>query len=136
MKEIRFVLDGPVGHDSGRFVEVENENGESINIGEWRQDGNYWYLAIPYCADRLVDKEICRMNEQIAALTAENKRLRERLRAAEDVVSHLVIWGAAPIGALAALVEKAMTLRMRDKETLCIPSAVKEALQGGEVKDE
>ncbi|MBU2249898.1 MAG: hypothetical protein KKD77_24345 [Gammaproteobacteria bacterium] len=74
-------------------------------------------------------------NEQIAEMDVENDRLRKRLSVAEDVVSHLVIWGAAPTDALAALVEKAMTLRMRDKETLCIPSAVKEALWGGEVED-
>ena len=70
--------------------------------------------------------------QRLDALTAENKWLGERLSVAEDVVSHLVIWGAAPTDALVALVEKAMTLRMRDKETLCIPSAVKKALRGEE----
>jgi hypothetical protein len=42
------VLDGPPGPVSGRFVEVENESGESIRIGEWveRPDG-YWVLRIP-----------------------------------------------------------------------------------------
>ena len=39
------VFDGPPSHESGRFVEVENSEGMSINFGEWvhRPDG-YWAL--------------------------------------------------------------------------------------------
>lgn len=29
------VFDGPPGHESGRFVEVENERGKSVHAGEW-----------------------------------------------------------------------------------------------------
>ena len=48
--EIMFVdigLDGPPGPESGRFVEVENQRGRSVNVGEWvqRPDG-YWALRI------------------------------------------------------------------------------------------
>lgn len=44
---IDIVFDGPPGHDAGRFVEVENEKGESIVAGEWinRGDG-MWALRI------------------------------------------------------------------------------------------
>lgn len=28
------------------FVEVENAAGESINVGEWREDGDYWLLEV------------------------------------------------------------------------------------------
>ena len=47
MAEIRIVFDGPPGPEAGRFVEVENEHGQSINVGEWRQraDG-LWELVI------------------------------------------------------------------------------------------
>lgn len=47
MAEIRIVFDGPPGLEAGRFVEVENEHGQSINVGEWRQraDG-LWELVI------------------------------------------------------------------------------------------
>lgn len=40
---IMVVFDGPPGHESGRFVEVEDEQGHGINIGEWekREDGYY-----------------------------------------------------------------------------------------------
>ena len=41
------VFDGPPGHLSGRFVEVEDEQGASMNIGEWIQDGDLWRLRIP-----------------------------------------------------------------------------------------
>ena len=47
MNYIDVVFDGPPGHESGRFVEVENSEGISIRIGEWiqRPDG-YWVLRI------------------------------------------------------------------------------------------
>lgn len=45
---IDIVFDGPPSHESGRFVEVENERGQSIKFGGWvhRLDG-YWALRIP-----------------------------------------------------------------------------------------
>lgn len=46
---IDIVFDGPPGATSGRFVEVENERGESINVGSWVQRGEdkgYWVLRI------------------------------------------------------------------------------------------
>ena len=44
---INIIFDGPPSHESGRFVEVETDSGESINVGEWieRKDG-YWALRI------------------------------------------------------------------------------------------
>jgi hypothetical protein len=47
MTLIDVVFDGPPGPEAGRFVEVENEYGESINVGEWvyREDG-YWVLRL------------------------------------------------------------------------------------------
>lgn len=45
---IDIVFDGPPAPESGRFIEVENEAGASIKVGEWieRPDG-YWALRIP-----------------------------------------------------------------------------------------
>ena len=42
------VFDGPPGHVAGRFVEVENSDGQSVRVGEWvqRPDG-YWVLRMP-----------------------------------------------------------------------------------------
>lgn len=44
---INVVFDGPPSHESGRFVEVETDDGRSINAGEWseRPDG-LWSLRI------------------------------------------------------------------------------------------
>jgi len=48
MKYIDIVFDGPPGPESGRFVEVEDGNGHSINAGEWLEslDGMHT-LRIP-----------------------------------------------------------------------------------------
>lgn len=46
-RPINVVFDGPPSHASGRFVEVETDDGRSINAGEWRQrDDGLWSLRI------------------------------------------------------------------------------------------
>ena len=47
VKAIDIVFDGPPSHESGRFVEVENMVGASINVGTWidRGDG-LWALRV------------------------------------------------------------------------------------------
>jgi hypothetical protein len=47
MSHIDVVFDGPPDHQMPRFIEVENEQGQSIKIGDWlqRPDG-YWVLRI------------------------------------------------------------------------------------------
>ena len=48
MSYIDIVFDGPPGPVTGRFVEVENERGASIRVGEWvERDDGYWALRIP-----------------------------------------------------------------------------------------
>jgi hypothetical protein len=44
---INIIFDGPPGADAGRFVDVETDDGKSINAGEWREcpDG-LWALRI------------------------------------------------------------------------------------------
>jgi hypothetical protein len=44
---IDIVFDGPPSHESGRFVEVEDATGASINLGEWVDCGDLWRLRIP-----------------------------------------------------------------------------------------
>lgn len=54
---IDIVFDGPPSHESGRFVEVEDQKGYSIARGEWVQrDDGYWVLRLPDPAevDRLM----------------------------------------------------------------------------------
>lgn len=45
---IDVVFDGPPGHESGRFVEVEDADGRSLSFGQWidRGDGT-WALRFP-----------------------------------------------------------------------------------------
>jgi len=66
---------------------------------------------------------------------AEVARLTARLKAADEVVSYLVLWGAAPTDELARLVTVRMEQRVRDKQTLCAPSAVRAAIAGSETND-
>ena len=66
---IRIAFDGPPSHESGRFVEVETEHGNSISFGEWVEGENgLWYLQFPNHA-----------NEH-AALKRENEELKAELR--------------------------------------------------------
>ncbi len=48
MTTIDVVFDGPPGPVSGRFIEVEDESGAGLKIGDWieREDG-YWVLRLP-----------------------------------------------------------------------------------------
>ena len=44
---VDIVFDGPPGPEAGRFVEVENDKGQGINFGDWRQrDDGYWVLRV------------------------------------------------------------------------------------------
>lgn len=45
---IDIVFEGPPSTPGPRFVEVEDSTGKSVNVGEWvqRPDG-YWVLRIP-----------------------------------------------------------------------------------------
>lgn len=47
------VFDGPPGPDGGRFVEVEDDTGKSVNWGEWvKRDDGYWALRLKKEATR------------------------------------------------------------------------------------
>jgi hypothetical protein len=48
LQAINVIFDGPPAPEAGRFVEVEDDAGRSLRIGEWlqRPDG-LWALRIP-----------------------------------------------------------------------------------------
>ena len=54
--KINIIFDAPPGPTSGRFIDVENDEGESINIGQWlqRPDG-LWSLSITAVHENKVD---------------------------------------------------------------------------------
>ena len=44
---INIIFDGPPDHESGRFVEVETDDGRSVRVGEWiERDYGLWALRI------------------------------------------------------------------------------------------
>lgn len=57
---INIIFDAPPSHDSGRFVEVETDDGKSIRVGEWIEKDGYWALRItelPKAIDTEMDSE-------------------------------------------------------------------------------
>ena len=71
---IRIAFDGPPSHESGRFVEVETEHGNSISFGEWVEGENgLWYLQFPNHANELA-------------------ALRRRARAYKDYAARYAPW--------------------------------------------
>ncbi len=101
---IDIVFDGPPSHESGRFVEVENEQGKSIRFGEWveRKDG-YWALRI-----ESIDALKARNAELVTALTeiAEYVAINEMTIAPQLPVAPLEMKKIA-LAALAIEKEKA-----------------------------
>lgn len=56
---INIIFDGPPSHESGRFVEVETDDGKSIKIGEWIQKRvGYWALRITELPDLPPNKKL------------------------------------------------------------------------------
>lgn len=47
-EELRLVCDAPPGRDMPTLVEIEDQNGRAIDIGQWRaRPDGYWELVIP-----------------------------------------------------------------------------------------
>lgn len=46
MKELRIVCSNPPSNEHGEFIEIEDENGKSVSVGEWsrREDGLWEYI--------------------------------------------------------------------------------------------
>jgi hypothetical protein len=49
VESILIIFDRPPGPEAPRFIEVENERGESVSVGEWIElpDRGYWALKLP-----------------------------------------------------------------------------------------
>jgi hypothetical protein len=47
-QELRMVFDAPPGRDMPTLVEIEDQTGRAIDIGQWRaRPDGYWELVIP-----------------------------------------------------------------------------------------
>lgn len=52
MNSLNIIFDGAPGATSGRFVEVEDETGKSVNVGTWSERENgMWALTIKQAPD-------------------------------------------------------------------------------------
>ena len=60
-KAINIIFDGPPSHESGRFVEVETDDGYSINAGEWipRDDGLWSLRIVPLPEEKDNTTKLC-----------------------------------------------------------------------------
>ena len=83
VEDVDIVFDGPPSHESGRFVEVENSEGKSINFGEWvqRADG-YWVLRFKAA---LSSSAPC-------SCAAELERVREAVNRKDDLLARCRAW--------------------------------------------
>ena len=88
-RPIEIVFDGPPGPQPGRFVEVEDGNGNSISIGQWfeRPDGN-WGLRIGW------PSELDTLRSQVETLRAENERLRGLVKWLREGYREMSRWSA------------------------------------------
>jgi len=103
MSKIDIVFDGPPSHESGRFVETEDENRASISIGDWvERDDGYWVLRI----------EDPRENEQLRAKVTLESRGIEDMRHSID-----------------AALAKAEEIRVKQSVLTKIVEALEEELQ-------
>lgn len=51
---VDIVFDGPPGPEAGRFIDVEDDRGHSVDVGVWVQLGaDRWALRLPVSADEL-----------------------------------------------------------------------------------
>lgn len=85
---IQVIFDGPPSAESGRFVEVTNDDGEGINAGDWIDLGEgYWSLriALNHDASELVEA-LKRARIELAQYVGEDSR------AAKDIDSALANW--------------------------------------------
>lgn len=81
-KHVDIVFDGPPGHESGRFVEVEDDTGRSICFARWvERDDGYWALRITPHANDLPHIHV--------AGTTDGKDIDECARCGQDLRSSI-----------------------------------------------
>lgn len=94
-KAINFVCDGPPSHESGRFIEVEDDNGCGMKVGEWvkhRSVDGWWSLRVelptPSAEAERIAGEMLAANEVLGGKTLTGKE--------EPTIyaSDLVTWAA------------------------------------------
>src|SRR5690349_19652058 len=90
MASIDIIFDGPPGHEGGRFVEVEDDRGYSIKVGEWIEEpgGRHerWALRLP--DHRELEAEVKTANANIQALTDDLAKYKALLKERDEQLEH------------------------------------------------
>lgn len=80
--QIHILFSGPPGQKACHFIEVENDAGASIKVGQWkkRPDG-FWELVIPDATEQYeaAHYELERSNNELGACRRVANGLREGL---------------------------------------------------------
>ncbi len=85
---INIVFDGPPSHESGRFVEVEDDAGRGMRVGEWVEAAPYWKLRIP-----TLRAEITRLSGVTGCCAECESKAREIERLKESLASWCESYG-------------------------------------------
>lgn len=69
-QKLAVVFDGPPGPETGRFVEIEREDGSSVKAGRWeeRTEDGLWVLHL-----RVIDEDIAHPNPKHEKRDAMNR---------------------------------------------------------------
>lgn len=86
MASIDIIFDGPPGHEGGRFIEVEDDRGYSINVGEWIEEpgGRRWALRLP--DHRELEAELKAANANIQALNEDLAKYKALLKERDELL--------------------------------------------------
>ena len=89
---INIIFDGPPSHESGRFIEVEDDAGHGLRAGEWveRPDG-LWALRI--AGDVELHAKLAEADRESAALRSRLAEALDLLRIAADRADSSDWWG-------------------------------------------
>lgn len=89
-REVHFVIGQPgPSHKSGRFIELENEKGEGLGFGEWKEIDNLWHLVIPYPDVEQVRAEVEDLKVNLGeAEKASRHSMNEGVRWSVDAARH------------------------------------------------
>ena len=85
-RKLHIVFDGPPAHESGRFVEVEDANGKSVNtINGWEQrsDG-LWQLVL---TDADLRQSVIEQGSDYSQQFTWEKTTQETLKVYEELLS-------------------------------------------------
>ena len=100
---IRIVFDGPPSHESGRFIEVETEHGNSISFGEWIEgEDGFWYLQFPNPANEhaKLRMEIASDNDELLDCVIEEAKMKDEIAKLKRENGKLTAWQELTVGSL------------------------------------